>query len=226
MATSTIQPAATEPLIPLWLKIAYTAFVCVLVPYYWRAYGPLNFLFFCDVALLLTLPAIWLEHRLLISMQAVAILLPQSVWIVDFVLHLLMGSSPLRLTDYMFDTTIPLFTRCLSSFHGWMPFLLIYLVYRLGYDRRALLWQTVLGVSLLLVCYFFTPPPPGAGPGAVVNVNYVFGIGDKEPQRWMHPMMWIGMLVAIFPLLIYLPTHWILLRVVPARPAAARERPR
>ena len=38
--------------IPLWIKIAYTLFVCVLVPFYLRFYGPMNFLWFSDVALL------------------------------------------------------------------------------------------------------------------------------------------------------------------------------
>jgi hypothetical protein len=47
--------------IPLWLKVAYTAFVAVLVPYYWHTYGPVNFLWFCDIALLVTLAALWLE---------------------------------------------------------------------------------------------------------------------------------------------------------------------
>ena len=44
-----------SPRIPLWLKIAYTAFLAVMVPVYWANYGPTNFLYFCDVALLLTL---------------------------------------------------------------------------------------------------------------------------------------------------------------------------
>ncbi len=29
--------------IPLWVKLGLTAFVCVLVPYYWHDYGPTNF---------------------------------------------------------------------------------------------------------------------------------------------------------------------------------------
>lgn len=38
-------------MIPIWLKLAYTLFVCALVPIYWRQYGPANFLWFSDVAL-------------------------------------------------------------------------------------------------------------------------------------------------------------------------------
>jgi hypothetical protein len=39
-------PAESSPKaasrIPLALKVIYTAFVAVLVPYYWHAYGPEN----------------------------------------------------------------------------------------------------------------------------------------------------------------------------------------
>ena len=47
--------------------------MAVLVPVYWYYYGPTNFLYFCDVALFLTLAGIWLESPLLISMCAVGI---------------------------------------------------------------------------------------------------------------------------------------------------------
>ena len=51
--------------IPLTVKILYTLFVCILVPTYWRRYGLANFLWFSDLALLLTMVALWLENRLL-----------------------------------------------------------------------------------------------------------------------------------------------------------------
>ena len=55
--------------------------MAVLVPVYWYYYGPTNFLYFCDVALFLTLAGLWLESPLLISMCAVGILLPQMLWV-------------------------------------------------------------------------------------------------------------------------------------------------
>ena len=61
--------------IPLWLKVGYTAFVCLLVPIYWKHYGPGNFLWFSDISLLIALVAIWLESPLLTSIVALAILL-------------------------------------------------------------------------------------------------------------------------------------------------------
>ena len=86
------EPIATEAAdrgrrrnrIALPLKIVYTAFLAVLVPYYLKAYGPTNFLYFCDVALLMTLIALWAESPLWASMPAVGILFPQSLWCVDF----------------------------------------------------------------------------------------------------------------------------------------------
>src|SRR5215470_7030620 len=142
--------------IPLWLKLVYSAFMAVLIPVYWSYYGPTNFLYFCDVALILTFVGIWIESPLLVSMCAVGIVLPQTVWVIDFVAHFF-GVSLLGMTDYMFkDTSV--FLRGLSLFHGWIPFLLLYLVATLGYDRRALLAWTALATLLILVCFFFMPP--------------------------------------------------------------------
>ncbi len=118
--------------IPLWLKCAYTAFVAVLVPCYWVTYSPWNFLFFCDAALLITLVALWTEHPLLASIPAVGITLAQILWVIDFCV----GGRFLGIAAYMFDDKLPLYLRTLSSFHGWLPFLLIWLVRVLRYDPR------------------------------------------------------------------------------------------
>src|SRR5687767_14220555 len=74
--------------VPLWLKWTYTAFLAVLVPVYWANYGPTNFLYFCDVALLLGLLAVWTEKPIFASMAAVGILVPQLLWCLDFVTEL------------------------------------------------------------------------------------------------------------------------------------------
>src|SRR5712692_11868957 len=77
--------------IPTWVKVAYSAFVAVLVPCYWVTYTPWNFLYFCDVALLATAVALWMESSLLVSMQAVAITAPQMLWVVDLLCRLVAG---------------------------------------------------------------------------------------------------------------------------------------
>jgi hypothetical protein len=202
--------------IPLWLKLLYTAFMAVLVPVYWYYYGPTNFLYFCDVALILTLIGIWRENALLISMCAAGIVLPQTVWVIDFVGQTF-GVSLLGMTAYMFQDT-SLFLRGLSLFHGWIPFLLVYLVSRLGYDRRGFLAWTAVASTLILICYFFMPPPnpnPGLTP---VNINYVWGPSDYAAQTWVSPTVWvIGLLIGM-PLLLYAPVHLVLARVMPKAP--------
>src|SRR5215210_1140983 len=76
---SPVQAHGRVPLgrVPLWLKLLFSAHLAVLVPVYWYYYGPTNFLYFCDVALILTLVGLWIESPLLISMCAVGIVLPQ-----------------------------------------------------------------------------------------------------------------------------------------------------
>src|SRR5712692_8057698 len=135
--------------IPLWVKLLYSLFVLVLVPHYLRAYGPTNFLYFCDAALLLTFVAIWFENALLVSATAVGILLPQLLWMLDF-----LGSSiglPITgMTAYMFNDAFPLFARFLSFFHFWLPLFLVCLLTRLGYDRRAFALWSVLAFVLVM----------------------------------------------------------------------------
>ncbi|NJM36801.1 MAG: hypothetical protein HC845_02405 [Akkermansiaceae bacterium] len=200
--------------IPLWLKIAYTIFLAVLIPVYWLNYGPTNFLYFCDVALLLTLVGIWRENALLVSLPAVGILLPQALWCADFLMELF-GGKMTGMTAYMFDEKRSLFLRGLSLFHGWLPFLLIYLVRKIGYDRRALLGWSIICVALCLIAYFLLPPAGAtlADPNIPRNVNYVFGMDDAMPQKFMPPfaylIVWITALISI----VFIPTHLILKKI-------------
>lgn len=191
--------------------------MAVLVPYYLHAYGPTNFLYFCDIALLLTLLALWREWSLPASAALVGILLPQLLWMVDFT-GSLAGLPLTGMTAYMFNPDIPLFTRSLSFFHFWLPLFLLWLVYRLGYDRRAFVSWTLLAWLLLLVCYFFMPAPPAPADNTAlpVNINYVYGPDDSAPQNWMHPLLYLALLMGGLPLLVFWPTHWLLQRLYPA----------
>jgi hypothetical protein len=216
--------AAYARRIPLGVKLGYSAFVAVLVPVYWRSYGPTNFLYFCDVALLLTLAGVWLESALLVSMCCVGILLPQLFWLADFLSHVL-GFGLTGMTGYMFRPTLSLFTRALSLFHGWLPLLLLWLVSRLGYDRRALRAWGALAVVLVLVSYAFLPAPGAAlpNPNVPVNVDYVYGLSDREPQHWVNPNLYVAIYLAALWAVIFIPTHALLRRI--ARPAGAGNAP-
>ena len=60
--------------IPMAVKIGYTAFMAVLVPVYWYYYGPTNFLYFCDAALIITLIGIWMDRSLEMVIAILAVL--------------------------------------------------------------------------------------------------------------------------------------------------------
>lgn len=206
--------ASASSRLPLSLKLVFSAFLAVMVPVYYFNYGPTNFLYFCDIALLLCFVSLWTESALPASMAAVGILLPQAFWCADFLGELL-GVRLVGMTSYMFDPNRSLFLRGLSFFHGWLPFLLVFLVKRLGYDRRALWAWTGLGWSLCLVAYFLLP---AAGtvmpdPKIPVNINYVFGFDDAQAQTWLpapiYLVCWMTALLAVF----YLPTHLVLRKV-------------
>ena len=198
--------------IPRCVKLAYTVFVAILVPWYWVTYTPWNFLYFCDIALLVTGVAIWIESPLLVSMQAVAITLPQMLWVVDLLCRLVAGVHVTGVTNYMFEGSLPLFLRGLSLFHGWLPFVLLWLLSRLGYDRRALPLQALAAVIVLLISYLLAPapPPPPSHPNWAVNINYVYGLDDKHPQTWMAPRRWLLLMMAFNVLALYVPTHLVL----------------
>ncbi|HET6892870.1 MAG TPA: hypothetical protein VFH31_17325 [Pyrinomonadaceae bacterium] len=185
---------------PLWLKLGYTILVCVIIPVYWVKYGPANFLWFSDIALLLTVPALWLENSLLASMMALSVALLEVAWNIDFLGRLITGRSLLGLSKYMFDPAIPLPVRALSLFHVVLPPLLLWMVYRFGYDERALIAQTVLAWIVLPLSYWVAKPSE--------NVNWVRGF--DEPQTMMSEPAYLTLLMVGFPLFIYLPTHFVL----------------
>lgn len=201
--------------IPLLVKLAYSAFMLVLVPVYLKRYGPTNFLYFCDVALLLTLAGIWRESALLLSIPAVGILVAQAFWLCDFMANAC-GWRISGMTDYMFDTRRSRFLRGLSLFHGWLPLLLLYLLAHTGYDPRALPIWLVIGSLLLLICYFLIPPPSADHGIRPVNINYVYGFSDQRRQTWMPSWAWLLLTLFGFPLALYLPAHLLLRHWFPA----------
>lgn len=197
--------------LPFVAKVLFTAFLFVLVPKYWLDYGPTNFLYFCDVALFFTLGALWLDSPLLAGAPLVGIFVPQLLWQVDFLAGL-GGWQITGMTAYMFQEQYPFFTRALSLFHFWLPLFLLWLVARLGYDRRAFPLWTATAIVLLFICYFLmpAPPPPPGQPNLPVNINYVYGLSDAAPQQIMPPLAWFTLLVVGLPVVVFLPTHLLL----------------
>jgi hypothetical protein len=205
MGSATFSPTPSSAGRPFGLvvRIPYTLFVAVLVPFYWDYYGPANFLWFCDIAVLLTLVALWLPNRLLASMQLVAIFLGSLIWLTDFLARLLTGHFLIRWTHYMFRPEIPLVIRALSLFHAWLPFLLLWMVWRLGYDKRGWLVQSVLAWVVLPICFFCTDPRRA--------LNGVFGPSGEHPQTWMAPEWWLLLTMVLYPIGVFLPSHLLLM---------------
>ncbi|HEX4697309.1 MAG TPA: hypothetical protein VH254_06515 [Candidatus Udaeobacter sp.] len=191
-------------MIALGLKIVYTLFVCALVPIYWRQYGPANFLWFSDIALLALVPALWFENALLASMMALAVVFFEAVWNVDFFFRLATGKSLVGLSAYMFDPRISFFVRSLSCFHIVLPLLLLWTVHRLGYNHRAFVWQTVVALLVLPLSYLASNPQE--------NVNWVYGFAQK-PQTMLPAPVFVILLMLLFPLIVYLPTHLLFARI-------------
>lgn len=194
-----------ESLIPtrigLLLKILYTGFVLFLIPIYWKKWGPVNFLWFSDIALILSVPALWLESSLLASMMAVGVLLPEIYWNLELFFRLLTGRAGAGLTDYMFDSSHPLYLRLLSLFHVILPFVVLLMLYEFGYDTRAIYYQTVFAWVILYVTFKLSSPAD--------NINWVYGLG-KSPQTRISPHLYLLLLMLLFLIGLFMPTHFLL----------------
>jgi hypothetical protein len=183
--------------IPLWLKIGWTVWVLVWVPVYWRQYGAQNFLFFCDIGNLLIAVALWSESALIFSSQAVGLLVFQMLYCIDLLGALITGRHVIGGTEYMFDPQLPLFVRLLSLFHVVTPPVLLWAVWRLGYDRRGWKPQTAICWIVVTVNYFWRPES---------DVNWARGPFFRE-QHAMAGWLYLAGYLVVVPLVVYLPTH-------------------
>ena len=191
-----------------WVRIPFTLFVLVWFPIYWVNNGPANFLWGSDLALILTAIVLWSESRLLASMTAVGVLVAEIAWNGDFLGRILFGidAVPGPGTAYMWDAAKPIWLRGLSLFHVALPVVTLWLVYRLGYDRRALLWETLLAWIVLPLSFWIGGPEK--------NINWTYGFG--------HQPLYLVFIMVLFPLAVFLPTHLVLKRLFSPGPARTR----
>ena len=116
----------------------------------------------------------------------------------------------------MFDpVNYPLHIRLLSLFHIVTPPLLIWAIWKLGYDRRAFLVQTVTAWIVLPICFFFGPEK---------DINWVWGLFDAK-QDVVSPWLYFAACMALYPALLHSPVHWVLSRTAP-RPKGLNRRKR
>ncbi|HJR70868.1 MAG TPA: membrane-associated protein [Gammaproteobacteria bacterium] len=202
-----LEPRAVET-VTIAFRVLFTALVVVIVPVYFVKYGPANFLWFSDVGLLGIAAAFWLESPLLGSMMALCVLLPETLWLVSFLTGVLTrGRAATTLAAYMFDSKIPLYLRALScAFHAALPPGALWLVYRYGYESQALGAQWLLAWIVLPATFWLAPREK--------NINWVHGFGHP-PRSPFGPATHFALMMLAYPTLVYLPAHWLLLRLVP-----------
>lgn len=207
--------------LPLWLKALFTLFVLIMIPTYWALYGPLSFLWFCNLAVLIALFALWLESSLLASMQVMPIIYPHLIWQIDAVLRITIDRPILGAADYMFDPELSPVFKFVSMNHAFLLYLLIWMIWRLGYDRRAFLVQTFFASVVVFFSYLLTTDMHGP----VGNLNKVYGLSDGGPQTFMLPWLWVA-LVIVYEMLNNAGVH-VLLRMLfrPTTAAATPSRP-
>jgi hypothetical protein len=186
--------------LPLWLKVAWTAWVVVWAPFYWKHYGAQNFLYFCDLGNFFIAFGLWLESALIFSWQATGLLLFQTLYSIDLVAAVVSGKHPIGGTEYMFDPNVPLFVRLLSLFHVVMPPLLAWAIWRLGYDQRAWKFQTLTAWIVVPINYFWRPQ---------YDVNWARGPFFRE-QHVVPGLVYLTAYLIVVPLVVYWPSHLLL----------------
>ena len=188
-------------LVPLWLKIAWSAMVLGIVVVYWRHRGPANFLWFSDIAFLALVPGLWLESSFIVSMMACMVLLPETLWSVSFFGRLLHLPRITGLADYMFEEQSPLWLRAVSLFHVPLLAVIIWGPWRLGYDAGVFPWVVLLSWIALLLTRWLTGPER--------NVNHVYRFPFATGAN-LTPVQHMLVLMIAGPLVLQLPGHLLL----------------
>lgn len=189
--------------VPLWLKIGWTVWLAVWAPLYLRQYGAQNFLYFCDLGNILVGVALWLESPLIFSWVACGLLLFQSLYTIDLAGALLTGHHGIGGTEYMFDPGLQLGIRLLSLFHVAMPPLLLWAIWRMGYDSRGWKLQTLMLWIVLPINFLWRPEK---------DVNWARGMFFHQ-QHLIAPWIYLLVYAITVPACVYWLTHLLLARL-------------
>jgi hypothetical protein len=195
-----------DVIIPLWFKLAYTAFVIYVMAVWWKHYGWTNFLWFSDIAFIGAVPAMWLESAAMASVLTVAVLVPELLWNLDYAGRLLLRRRITGLTDYMFERDRLLLLRGLSLFHVPLPLVLVWLVAAYGYDASIGLSGAIVLAAVVLPWSRYVSTPDK-------NINWTYGLGGWR-ARWPG-RLYVAVLFAGFVLFVFVPTDAFLRLVWP-----------
>jgi hypothetical protein len=185
------------------MQVAVTLFTLILIPIYYQNYGLLHFLWISDVALFMTVLALWFKSRLMISMLLIYALPLELGWNLDFFWQVFSGETLFGLAEYMFDSERERLLRGLSLFHVFMPLIWFWLLHKWGYDRRGFKYAVILIWILLPVTYLLTEPEK--------NINWVF-LYRKAGWDWMPYGLWPLVAMLVLTIFIFWPLHHLLKR--------------
>lgn len=171
-------------------KCAAAAWLVLWLALHLRAYPLASMLWFCAYGNVLLVAGLVLEQRLLLSWQAVALLVPQ----LAYAGNALLGGDA---TAYLFDARTPFAVRSLSLFHFVTPVIAWWGVRRVGYDARALPLQIATSTAVLVASFFMDG-----------NVNLARGPASGAPL--VTPELHLLVMLAAMPLVCYLPADRLL----------------
>ena len=193
------------------LRLAAVGFLALYLPAYALAYGTVNFLFLCNLSVILAGLGFLLCSRVLLSSQAIAILLVGAAWTLDVVSRLLLGRHVIGGTEYMWDPLWPLVTRLLSLYHVALPIALVHALRQVGYDARGYWLQSAIALAGVSLGRFFGPQ---------ANINFAFA--DPFLKRsWGPAVTHVAVVWGFLVLVAYPLSHLLLGRLCRPRAAAS-----
>ena len=186
---------------PLALRLLFWIFVLAWVIVYASYYPLANFLWTCNVGLLLAALGVALgDNRFILSVCLIMVALPDLLWTIDFTTAWLTGEHPLGGTAYMFDSKIPRLVRLFSLEHFLLTPILIGLLWRQGYEPRALPVTIILVLALYYLTYWLADP--------ATQVNWVWGPFGRQ-QSIMPQTIYPLFAALVFSVIFLVPSHWL-----------------
>ncbi len=159
--------------------------------------------------MILAVIGVWTGSALVLSSQAVAILLVGTAWGLDVLSWVVFRIHAIGGTEYMWDPQYPLFARLLSLYHVVLPVTLVWALRRVGYDRRGYVLQCLIVTFGVVLGRLFPP---------AMNLNGAYA----DPifgKTWGGAFVQIAVVAGFLIAVVYPVTHLLLARFLrpPAR---------
>ena len=204
------------------LKIVYTVWFLLWCISYLSWFGPSSMLWMCCIANIALLLGLWQGSPAVISFAGLAVLFAQILYTADLAGRILFGVHFSGASRYLFDDAQPLYIRMLSLFHLWSPPLLLALLSRFGYDRRAFIHVALCALIVFPISFAafdpsrdthheIIPKVEGRPFDRASNINWVHGFCDR-PSPDPGPGDLVRALAGYLVVLI-LPAHLALRRI-------------